>query len=138
MQLPQYEFKYINSISNGDVLDFDNKTQELEVPKSIQDKYLVKIKNAGYYKRKVFEEANKEGIWVIDNSKLISDAIRKCVNSRIQGSAADLTKAAMIALDTDERVKEIGMRMLIPVHDELIVECPEQYAKKVKNCWQLL
>ena len=45
-------------------------------------------------------------------------------NSRVQGSAADLTKLAMIALFANQELKDLGFKMLIPVHDEIIAECP--------------
>ena len=57
------------------------------------------------------------------------------MNSRIQGSAADLTKLAMIKLDNNQELRDLGFRLLIPVHDEVIAECPEQ---NVKQCARLL
>lgn len=48
-------------------------------------------------------------------------------NSIIQGSAAELTKMAMLALEADPDWKRIGGRMVLPVHDELIVEVPIDY-----------
>lgn len=42
-----------------------------------------------------------------------------------------MTKLAMILVGNDERLKELGFRLLIPVHDELIAECPEE---NVKEC----
>lgn len=52
-------------------------------------------------------------------------AIRIAKNSPIQGSAADIVKQAMI--DVDEALKEnpTGARLLLQVHDELILECPD-------------
>jgi DNA polymerase-1 len=41
----------------------------------------------------------------------------------------------MIQLNRNERLKELGFRILIPVHDEIIAECPEEYASE---CAQLL
>jgi DNA polymerase I-like protein with 3'-5' exonuclease and polymerase domains len=46
---------------------------------------------------------------------------RQAINTRVQGSAADLLKRAMLAL-SDEEAKRIGMRLLLQVHDELIFE----------------
>ena len=56
--------------------------------------------------------------------------VTKVVNARIQGSAADMSKLAMIKIGNDKRLKELGFRLLIPVHDELIAECPEENAKE--------
>lgn len=41
----------------------------------------------------------------------------------------------MIELDKNERLKELGFRLLIPVHDEVIAECPFENAKE---CSELL
>lgn len=65
---------------------------------------------------------------IIDNTGKIATAKRQSVNSIIQGSAADQTKLAMVRVGTDERLKEIGFKLLIQVHDELIGECPKEHA----------
>ena len=135
LQLPEYEFKWKDGAPpDDDLLDFDlsDDMSEPEVPEEIQKKYIRKLKQAPFFKKRaIFEESNKEGIWIIDNGAKIADAQRQCVNSRIQGSAADMSKLAMILVGNDERLKELGFRLLIPVHDELIAECPEE---NVKEC----
>lgn len=47
------------------------------------------------------------------------------------GSAADMSKKAMLLVGNDNRLKELGFSLLIPVHDELIGQCP---IKNVKEC----
>ena len=139
LQLPEYEFKWKDGAPpDDDLLDFDleEDMNEPEVPEDIQRKYLKKLQNCYFsQKRKIFEEANKEGIWIVDNGAKIADAQRQCVNARIQGSAADLTKLAMIELSSNKRLQELGFRLLVPVHDEVIAECPEE---NVKECSKLL
>jgi DNA polymerase I-like protein with 3'-5' exonuclease and polymerase domains len=139
LQLPEFEFKWKDGYpKDDDLLDFDNEDEEVstEVPQDMQDYYLRKLSNAYFtQKRRIFEEANTKGIWIVDNGAKIADAQRQCVNARIQGSAADLTKLAMIELNNNSRLKELGFRLLIPVHDEVIAECPEENAKE---CSQLL
>ena len=139
LQLPEYEFKWKDGAPpDDDLLDFDleEEMNEPEVPEDIQRKYLKKLQNCYFsQKRKIFEEANKEGIWIVDNGAKIADAQRQCVNARIQGSAADLTKLAMIELSSSKRLQELGFRLLVPVHDEVIAECPEE---NVKECSKLL
>jgi DNA polymerase I-like protein with 3'-5' exonuclease and polymerase domains len=39
----------------------------------------------------------------------------------------------MIKIVNDKRLKELGFRLLIPIHDELIGECPEENAKEVSE-----
>ena len=150
LQLPEYEFKWKDGAPpDDDLLNFDSifaeveymaqcdeygKSLTQEVDEETQQYYLKKLRYAWgkqKQKRAIFEEANKEGIWIIDNGGKIADAERQCVNSRIQGSAADMTKLAMILVGNDRRLKELGFRLLIPVHDELIAECPEE---NVKEC----
>lgn len=132
MQLPEYEFKWKDGAPpNNDLLDFDAMNEpeyeDSEVPEDVQEYYLKKLHKCwGKQKRAIFEEANKEGIWIVDNGAKIADAERQCVNARIQGSAADMSKLAMIKVGNDKRLKELGFRLLIPVHDELIAECPEE------------
>jgi len=50
---------------------------------------------------------------------------RLAVNSAIQGTAGDITINAQIRVSKEERLKELGCKMLIQVHDELVFECPE-------------
>ena len=134
LQLDEYEFRWKDGVqSSDDLLDFDMNVPVMqEVPEDRQRYYLNKLRRARFgQKRKIFEEANKEGIWIVDNGAKIADAQRQCVNARIQGSAADMSKLAMILVGNDKTLKKLGFRLLIPVHDELIAECPEE---NVKEC----
>lgn len=49
---------------------------------------------------------------------------RQVVNSIIQGSGADMTKKAIIIIDNDRKLKELGFELLLTIHDELIGQCP--------------
>ena len=125
-----YEFDFSNFVvDNFDPLAFDNLTtigaREEEENKAIM-KYTKLLDNAygRVAKEQVKAKAREEGIIIKDNGGFIANAERQCVNSRIQGSASDMTKKAMILVGNDERLKELGFRLLIPVHDELIAECP--------------
>lgn len=77
--------------------------------------------------------AAKDGIYIKDNTGFIASAERQCVNARIQGSAATLTKLAMIKIANDSELNELGFKMLICVHDEIIGECPEINSQKVAD-----
>ena len=145
LQLPEYEFKWRDGTPpDDDLLDFSEDegvgmVGVSEVPVEIQNKYIRRLRQAYFgEKRKIFEEANKEGIWIVDNGGKIADAQRQCVNARIQGSAADMSKLAMILVGNDDRLKELGFRLLIPVHDELIAECPEENVKECAERFAML
>lgn len=53
-------------------------------------------------------------------------AERTAVNTPLQGTASDLIKLAMIQIDADLRDQGMGTRMLLQVHDELVLECPPE------------
>ena len=56
---------------------------------------------------------------------------RIALNTPIQGTAADLIKLAMIRVDKVLREEFPEAKLLLQVHDELIVECPESIAPEV-------
>jgi DNA polymerase-1 len=55
-------------------------------------------------------------------------AERIAVNTPIQGSAADIVKTAMLNLDKRLTSEQSPARLLLQVHDELILECPKDAA----------
>jgi len=58
------------------------------------------------------------------NRQLRGAAERMAVNMPIQGAAADIMKLAMIRCDAALRDAEVRSRLLLQVHDELVLECP--------------
>jgi DNA polymerase-1 len=57
-------------------------------------------------------------------------AERVAVNTPIQGSAADIVKTAMINLDRALTASKSPAKLLLQVHDELILECPKEAVKE--------
>ena len=62
---------------------------------------------------------------------LRENARRMAINARIQGTAADLLKIAMIAVDRRLRDEFPDSALLLTVHDELVLEAPEGQAEAV-------
>ena len=56
------------------------------------------------------------------NRNVADNARRAALNAPIQGSAADLMKAAMLQVDADLRQEQLQSRVLLQVHDELVLE----------------
>ena len=65
------------------------------------------------------------------NFNIRSGAERIALNTPIQGTAADLIKLAMIRVDSALRSTYPEAKLILQVHDELIVECPEEIAPQV-------
>ena len=55
-------------------------------------------------------------------------ARRQAINTVIQGSAADIIKLAMLAVAHDAELKRLDARLLLQVHDELLLEVPTEAA----------
>ena len=127
MQLPYFEFSYANGVvpefdplSDDDYVDYSTEVPE-DICRDLTDKLLkCNFKERDILKQRIIAK----GINIKDNCGYIAKAQRQCVNSRVQGSSADLTKLAQIELANCKELKDLGFRMLIPVHDEIIGECP--------------
>ncbi|MAM74135.1 DNA polymerase I [uncultured Tistrella sp.] len=59
------------------------------------------------------------------NPALRAFAERAAINAPLQGSAADIVRLAMVALDQALEASPLGARMLLQVHDEILLEVPE-------------
>jgi DNA polymerase-1 len=60
-----------------------------------------------------------------DNFRIRQMGERMALNAPVQGTAADIIKAAMIELDATLRSEKLATTLLLQVHDELILEVPE-------------
>lgn len=58
---------------------------------------------------------------------------RMAINTPIQGSAADLIKAAMVAIFKELKKLNLNTFMLLQVHDELVLEVPEKEVEIIKE-----
>lgn len=133
IQDEMYEFEY----NDNRQIDFNplftsTGTINKHVPQETIDEYTDKLEKAknSYWRSKIVEDAKNNGITIRNNQSFIAEALRQCLNSVIQGSSADMSKKAMILLGTNEELKSLGFRMLFPVHDEVIAECPFENRKR--------
>ena len=108
------------------------------------DSYLANYKGVRTYMKQVVEDARETGYTTTlygrkryipelksSNFNIRSGAERIALNTPIQGTAADLIKLAMLRVDRALRENYPEAQLLLQVHDELIVECPEEIAPKV-------
>ena len=94
------------------------------------DEVIREAKEKGYVetlfnRRRYLPEINSR------NFNLRSFAERTAMNTPIQGSAADIIKVAMIAVDKKLKEEKMEATMLLQVHDELIFEVPEYEREKL-------
>jgi len=67
------------------------------------------------------------------NANMKRQGIRIAVNTTVQGTAADLIKMAMVRLHRTLEEKGLQSRMLVQVHDELLLEVPEMELPEVSG-----
>ena len=108
------------------------------------DSYLEKYQGVRAYMKQVVEQARQTGYTETlfgrrryipelksSNFNVRSGAERIALNTPIQGTAADLIKLAMIRVEEALNRDFPEAQLLLQVHDELIVECPEAIAPQV-------
>ena len=113
----EYIENYLNNFSG--VRDFMKETVE-------------KAKKCGYVetmysRRRYLPEINAS------NANMRAAAERMAMNMPIQGTAADIIKIAMIRVSNALEEMHMKSKLILQVHDELIVEAPEDEAEIVKS-----
>lgn len=130
--MDQYEFKIGPKSSLFDPLDF---TTLDGLNSAMIKKYNKQLKDCKYYNDKIelIKNLENKGIIIKDNTWHLAELERKVLNSRVQGSAADQSKKAMILVDADKKLKDLGFKLLLTIHDELLGECPKTNYKEVSK-----
>ena len=108
------------------------------------DSYLSNYSGVRHYMKQVVADARESGFTKTlfgrkryipelsaSNFMVRQGGERIALNTPIQGTAADLIKLAMIQVDQALREEFPEAKLLLQVHDELIVECPESIAPQV-------
>lgn len=139
VQLPRYEVKYKDREKNKTTF-FNPLLGSSGINNSLKEDKLVqsltqRCENAKSRKDidAIRNEAHANGLEVYDNNGYIATAERQSVNSIIQGSAATMTKKAMVDFAANEWVKTHDAHLMIPIHDELLAEAPSLYADECAN-----
>ena len=110
------------------------------------DKYFARYPGVKAYMDRTRNDAHVRGyvetvfgrrLWLPDirggNQMRRQGAERAAINAPMQGTAADLIKLAMIAVQGWLEQEKLATRMIMQVHDELVLEVPESELERVKS-----
>lgn len=113
--------------------------------KAYMDSYLDRYAGVRAYMREIVAEAKNRGFVTTmfgrrryipelksSNFNIRQGAERIALNTPIQGTAADLIKLAMVRVDRALREAGLQAKLILQVHDELIVECPPEETEQVR------
>ena len=96
------------------------------------DGTLAKAREAGYVET-LFGRRRYVPELTAGNANLRSIAERNAVNAPIQGTSADIIKLAMIGVDRRLSEENLRSRMVLQIHDELVLEVPRDEIDKVRD-----
>lgn len=113
------------------------------------EKYLGHYSGVDEYMRQIVERAKRDGyvetmfgrrryLPELSTGKAMMRAFGERVarNMPIQGTAADIIKIAMVRVDDRLKKENLRAKLILQVHDELIVECPEDESERVRRLLQ--
>lgn len=131
----------MSSYGLGEDLHIDTKEAKLYI-----EKYFARYKKVKEYLDRTVEEAKTKGYtktyygrirpipeFRVGNAMQKAFAKRVAMNSPIQGTAADIMKLAMIGVDTELENQKLKSRIVLQVHDEILIECKIGEEEKVKK-----
>ena len=121
--------------------------QELKIPlseaKAFMTRYFERLQGLKHFYEHVEELAREQGYVTTlagrrrplpdiqaESPQARSLARRQAINTLIQGSAADIIKLAMLSVHGDAELRALDARLLLQVHDELLLEVPEANAQR--------
>ena len=110
------------------------------------DRYFARYPGVARYMQRTRELARSQGyvetvfgrrLWLSDinagGGPRRQAAERAAINAPMQGTAADLIKLAMVALQTWLDRQRLDTKLIMQVHDELVLEVPEAEVAEVRN-----
>jgi DNA polymerase-1 len=118
---------------------------ERSAAQSYMDKYFSRYPGVAQYMERTRLEARERGyvetlfgrrLWLPDirssNMQRRQGAERQAINAPMQGTAADLIKLAMVAVQSWIEQEKLSTKLVMQVHDELVLEVPEAELEIVK------
>ena len=121
----------------------------MQEAKEYMDRYFATYTGVKQYMTDVVDKAQEQGyvetLWhrrralpelKSSNFNMRSFGERVALNMPIQGTAADIIKLAMVRVHSRLAREGLEARLIMQVHDELIVECPEEEAPRVEALLQ--
>ena len=136
INLPRYEFEFGKDFELPfDALDFENEKDNNVYINQIKAEWLTRLSKARGFTQinAIIKMAASEGVIIHSNGSKIAECERFAVNTRVQGTAADMTKQAMILLNNDKQLKKYGFELLLTVHDEVIGQFNKEYVSEVNE-----
>lgn len=124
----------MSSFGLSSELDISRKEAQVFI-----DRYFEHYPGIKRFMEAIVEQARKDGYvsTLLGRRRLLPDinhpnrtrrefAERTAINTPIQGTAADIIKLAMLRTADELRRQQLGARMILQVHDELILEVPQE------------
>jgi DNA polymerase-1 len=131
--ITQYGLAKQISVSNQEALDFINSYfKKFPEIKDYMNSTINACRKNGYVTNIFGRKIHLSGI-NDKNFRVRSFQERAAINAPIQGSAADVIRLAMFKIDKTIEEKEIKVKMLLQIHDELIFECNEAESERIKK-----
>jgi DNA polymerase-1 len=130
----------------------------IEQARDFLDAYMTRFAGVARWCEAIVERARQDGLvrtisgrirptpGILDRNRNVSEAAKRAaMNAPIQGSAADIVKRAMVALEDKLTAAGLGPGMVLQIHDELLFEVRADAARRacdliraeMENAWQL-
>ena len=125
-------------------------SKDLDIPLGVareyREKYLAQYPGVTAWMDSVVEETKRHGyvttLWgrrryipgIYERNKSLYEAARRiAINTAAQGTAAELTKKGMIDVYGQIREKNLGSKLILQIHDELLLTVPEEELEEIQK-----
>jgi len=119
LQLEDYSFTFPDNLEENS----KNYYKALYMSKLNRAKYRTDINN-------IIATAKSKGIDICSNKNAIAQAVRNAYNSPVQSTAAILTKMAMNNIYNNKELQNMGVSLVLTIHDEVSLNVPKYCLKE--------